>query len=182
MNTVKLITATELKTIVPFINNEVDDTLIENTIILVQNTLVRDTLTQDFYEDVVTNSGTTANQYLIDNFLKHLISYGVWSQIAVFLSLNLNSAGLRIKISDHSNPAESVDIEFYRNYIQNFIDNTRKEMDRYIFDHQSDYPLYYSDKWGDRPVSKNFKMGRVGGGDDYTSRYEQNCEYWRTKK
>lgn len=185
MNTKLLITATEIKTIVPSINNEIDDTLINGAIILIQNTLVRDSLTQDFYEDVVANSGTTANKYLIDNYLKNLISYGVWQYLLVSLSLQLNSAGLRIKLSEHSQAAESTDITFYRNYIQNFIDNVRKEMFRYIYDHQTDYPLYYNDSWGDTPVINNFKIGRVGGvgtRNTYDMYDDPNCQYWRTKK
>jgi hypothetical protein len=179
-NTVKLVSVAEVKTLVPSINNEIDNTLIDNAILLIQNTLVRDSLTQDFLEDIIANSGTTDNKYLIDNYLKNLISYGVWQYLAVSLSLNLNSAGLRIKLTDHSQAAEPTDIKFYRDYIQNFIDVTRKEMSRYIFDNQTKYAKYYSDKWGDMPKKANFQMGRVGG----MGQYEEYNEfpYWRTVK
>ena len=175
-NTIYLISASELKTLVPAINNQVDDTLINGAILLVQNTTVKDTITQDFYEDLLINSGTTANKYLIDNYLKNLISYSVWQYLMVSLSLQLNDAGLRIKTSDHSVAAESVDIAFYRTYIQNFIDGVRKQMDRYIFLHQSDYPLYYQDKWGDVPVKNNFRFGRIGRDGNYYD--EENKYHW----
>lgn len=174
MNTKYLITATEVKTKVPFINNEIDTTLISNAILLVQNTLIKNSLTQDFYEDILTNSATTANSYLITNYIQDIIAYGVWQYLAVSLSLQLNAAGLRIKLSDHSQAAESVDIEFYRGYIQNFIDGARKEMDRYIEDHQADYPYYWSDKYGDKPRTYNFKIGCVGNS---TVSYDEECNY-----
>lgn len=181
-NTIYLVTPTEVKTLVPSINNEIDNTLISNAILLIQNTLVRDTLTQDFYENIIAYSATTANKYLIDNFLKNLIAYGCWQYLAVSLSLQLNSAGLRIKVTDHSQAAESVDIAFYRTYIQNFIDVTRKEMDRYIFENQTLYPLYYSDKWGDTPKKSNFRIGRVGGEGYEYPKTENEYPYWRTVK
>lgn len=163
-NSIYLVSAVEVKTICPAINLQVQDSLVQGAIILIQNTLVKDSLTQDFYESLIVNTGTTANSYLIEHYLKNLISYGVWQYLAVSMSLQLNDAGLRIKTSDHSIAAESVDITFYRNYIQNFIDGVRKQMDRYIYDHQTDYPLYFQDKWGDTPVKKNFRIGRIGGG------------------
>jgi len=166
MNNIQLATATEVKTLCPAINKQVDDTLVNGAILLTQDTLIKDSLTQDLYEDVLANSGTTANSYLINNYLKNLISYGCWQYLAVSMSLQLNDAGLRIKTSDHSVAAEAVDITFYRNYIQNFIDSTRRMMDRYIDDHKADYPLFYNDKWGDTPKISNFRIGRVGGGAD----------------
>jgi len=182
MNTKLLTTVAEVKSIVPSINNEIDNTIIQGAIILVQNTMVRDSLTQDLYEDVVANSGTTANKYLIDNYIKFLTAYGVWQFLAVDRTLQLNSSGLRIKLTDHSAAAESVDIAFYRTYIQNFIDNVRKEMSRYIFDHQSSYEKYYSDKWGDTPAKNNFRIGRVGGEGANYPKIESEYPYWRTIK
>lgn len=176
MNQIYFTTPTEIKQNVPSINSEIDDRLINGAILLIQDTLVRESLTQDFYEDLVLNSGTTANIFLIDNYIKQLIAYGVWQYLAVSLSLPLNSAGLRIKTTDHSQAAEAIDITFYRTYIQNFIDNLRKMLYRYIYDHQLDYPLYFSDKWGDSPVKHNFRLGRVGNVD-----YD-DCDYRRTIK
>lgn len=163
MNTIYLITAAEVKILAPAINLEIQDSLIEGAILLVQDTIVKYTLTQDMYYDLLNNSGSTNYQYIINTYLKNLISMSVWQYLAVSLSLQLNPSGLRIKQSDHSIAAESVDITFYRTYIQNFIDNIRLELSRYILLHSSDYPLYLNDSNGDLPVNKNFRMGRVGG-------------------
>lgn len=165
MTTTYLMTATEVKTICPAINNEIDNTLINGAILLMQDTELKFSLTQDFYEDIIANSATTTNKYLIDNYCKYIIAYSVWQYLVTTLTYQTNSAGLRIKTTDHSQAAEPTDMTFVRNYIQNFIDNVRKEMSRYIFDHQTSYPLYYSDKYGDTPVKNNFRIGRVG--NDY---------------
>lgn len=180
-----LLSATTIKQIVPEINNEIDNTIIDNATRLVQGTLLKDTLTQDFYDDFYTkycasilSGGTplsTAYQYLKDNYLDYILAYGVWEHLVITLSYQLNSAGLRLKVTDHSTIAEATDITFMRKYIENFIDAKRKEMSRYIFDNQTNYPLYYSDKWGDMPKKANFRIGRVGGGTS-----EPDCPYWRT--
>ena len=177
-----LMTAIEVKTFCPSINNEVDNAIISGAILLIQDTELKFSLTQDFYEDVISNSGTTANKYLIDNYCKYIIAYSVWQYLVTTLTYQTNSSGLRIKTSDHSQAAEATDMIYVRNYIQNFIDNVRKEMSRYIFDHQSDYPLYYSDKWGDTPAKNDFRIGRVGGGSIYMPKTENEYPYWRTTK
>ena len=174
MNTIYLISSQEVKTLCPAINNEIDNGLINGAILLMQDTELKFSLTQDFYEDIIANSGTTANAYLINNYCKYIIAYSVWQYLTTTLSLQLSSSGLRIKVSDHSQAAESQDIEHVRLYIQNFIDNVRKEMSRYIYKHQSSYSKYYNDEWGDTPVKNNFRMGRVGGGPD------EECSYTKS--
>jgi hypothetical protein len=164
-----LITASEVKIICPSINTNIDDTLIENGIDLVTDTLIKDSIGQEWLEQLQIQmlSGTTgltiANKYMVDNFIKYILSYGVWQYLVVSLSLMLMPDGLRIKTSDHSAAAESVDLSFYRNYIQSFIDNKREGMYRYISYHSSSYPLYYTDKYGDEPIEHryNFKISKV---------------------
>lgn len=178
------LSATTIKQYCPDINGEIDNTLIDNVTRLVQSTLLKDTLTQDFYDDLYSKwisptwSVNTAYVYLKETYLDWILALGVWKHLTINMSYQLNSAGLRIKLSDHSQAAETSDIDFIRKYIDNFIDARRKEMSRYIYDHQSDYPLYYSDKYGDMPAKNNFAIGRVGGTDLYDSDYP----YWRTIK
>ncbi len=168
MTTLYLTTASEVKQYVPYINNEVDSTIINATILMVQDTLVKSSLRTEFYNDIIANSGSTKNKYLIDNYIKQLISYGVWQQLAVSMSLQLNSSGLRIKESNHSIAAETADIAFYRKHIQGFIDNVRNEMAQYICDNQNDYPLYYNNSYGEPIIRNNFGIGRVGSDESYT--------------
>lgn len=178
MNTTYLITASEVRTICYSVNQEIADDIINNAILLIQDTLLKDSLTYDLWVDIFANSGTTANQYLINNFLKNIIAYGVWQFLVVTLSYQLNAAGLRLKTSDHSTLAESNDMAYYRGYIQNFIDNTRRLMEEYIEDHPGDYPLYYVYEHGKKPSINNFSMGRVGGGK---SNFSDECQYWKTR-
>lgn len=167
-----LLTATEVKTLCPMININIDDTLIEYTVELTQNTLLIDSIGQEFYEEIFGqksgNTLTTNNQYLWNNFLQHIVALGTWLNLTINLSYQLNEAGLRVKTSDHSTLAEAGDIGFYRTYIQNMIDNKRLALHNYIRFHQY-YPLYYSNKYGDNPQNNifNFKIGKVNGVENY---------------
>ena len=177
MNTKLLVSVAEVKALCPMINNGIDNTLVSNAILLIEDTLLKDSLTLDMWEDILTNSGTTTNKYLIDNYIKNLVSYGVWQYLTVTMTYQLNSSGLRIKTSDHSAAAEAADISFVRSYIQNFIDNTRRLMQEYIEDHPNDYPKYYIYEDGKKPHTNNFRIGRVGGG--LPTDYDDCCQYWK---
>lgn len=162
-----IVTPLEVKTICPEININISDTLISNGIELVTNTLIKDSIGQEWLEEIEYqisgNTLTTQNKYIVDNFLKYICSFGVQLHLVITLSLQLNDSGLRIKVSDHSTAAESSDLSFYRSYIQDFIDNKRESMYRYIKYHPTDYPKYYSDFYNDKPIENrfNFKMSKV---------------------
>ena len=91
MNTKLLVSVAEVKALCPMINNEIDNTLVSNAILLIEDTLLKDSLTLDMWEDILTNSGTTTNKYLIDNYIKNLVSYGVWQYLTVTMTYQLNS-------------------------------------------------------------------------------------------
>lgn len=155
MNILPMLTATQIKAICYDINNTIADKLINQACILQQQTLLKDSLGQMWYDDLYGQftGGTysTANAYMMDNYLQYILAFGTWKHLMISLSLQLNDAGLRIKSSDHSVQAESKDMFFYREYIDSFINNKRKEMFRYITRHTTDYPLYYSTIYNDHP-------------------------------
>ena len=160
-------TEPEVKALVPQINKTVDESLIESTLLFTQDTLIKDSIGQDWYEELLLQKSggtyTAANQIIIDNYIKNILAFGVWQNLIINLSLAVNESGLRIKISDHSEAASSRDIAFMRDYIQNFIDAKRKEMYRYIKNNKSSYPKYYNDVYGDKPINNiyNFKIGGI---------------------
>jgi hypothetical protein len=168
-----LLSASTIKQIVPEINNTIDNSLIENACWFVQETLIKDTLSQLFYEDLLnkwgTDSGhtgmTVAYTYLKTNYLDYILSYGVWKHLVITMSLQLNDAGLRVKTSDHSVPAESRDLSFMRDFIDNFIDAKRKTMFRYLTDPplQTDYPYYFNGRFNDQPrkMIYDFNIGKI---------------------
>lgn len=165
MYNIPMLTASTVRTICPEINVNIATTLIDSATVLVQSTLIKDTLTQDFMDDLygafTGNSMSAAYTTLKANYLDYILAYGVYKHLIISQSYQLNEAGLRLKTSDHSSAAEPQDLAFMRDYIDNFIDSTRKTMIRYIEDHQGDFPLYFTDKYGDVPMKNNFKIAKA---------------------
>lgn len=180
MNTVMFITSSEVKTMVPEINNEVESGVIDNAIKLCQQSVLKPTCGQEWFDQLLTERAngvySIPNNYIMTNYLKWILAYSVWQYLVISLSLQMNSAGLRIKVSEHSEAAQTKDIQYYREFIQNWIDSQRKSMYRYINLNQNDYPLYFNNKYHEHPKNNqyNFKIGGVGGiGGHSQTHYER---------
>jgi len=169
MNFQPLMTATQIKTINPFINNDIDDEFIDTTSVNVQNTLLRDTLGWKYYESIynqVLSGGTTgltsADQIIWDNYLQYIIGWGVTRDLSIPLMYQQNSDGIRVVKSDHSDSATDAAAQRVVAYWQNLINERRVEMAKYMKDHNLDYPLYWN-YWGNRRFVNQFPIHRAVG-------------------
>lgn len=180
MNNIQIMTAAEVRSIVTELNLEIEDGLINNAIKLTQQSVIKPSIGQEWFDQLLTQKSggtyTIPNKYIVDNYLKYILAYSTWQYLVISLSLQINSAGLRIKVSEHSEAAQTKDIQYYRDFIQNWIDNTRKAMFRYIQDNKNLYPLYYNNKYNEQPKNNqyNWKIGGVGGIKSNPSTYIQS--------
>jgi hypothetical protein len=162
-----LVTPIEVRSYCPEVNGDISDLLINRATLATEDTILRDTLGQQWSDEIISQKSggtyTVANAYIVNNFLKLLVSLSVWQYLVMTLSLQLNSSGLRIKSSEHSIAAESKDLAFFRDFIENYMDRVRKTMKRYIDDHKTDYPLYYNNEYHDKPSENiwNFRIGKI---------------------
>ena len=167
MNTIKFITPAQVRSMCPQINQEIEDGLINDSITLMQEAVIKPTFGYDFYNELILqkSGGTysTANKTLMDSYISWILSFAVWQNLVVSTSYQLNSSGLRLKTSDHSVLAESVDIQYCRSYTQNFIDSTRRSMFDYMEDNKTSYPTYFNNRVGGRNMTYDWKIGSVGG-------------------
>ena len=147
------------------ININISDKEINNASILVQETLLADTLTLDYYYSFTgTTTGITYNsidQYIYDTYIVYIVSYGVWKHLIYTLSYQLYPDGLRKRTSDQSDYVDKDDIDLLKSYIDNFINSKRKELRNYITDNSNMFPLYFRSKWGDRPKVHNFIIDKI---------------------
>ena len=147
------------------INVNITNKQIDNASFLIQETLLKDTLTPDYYYSFTgITTGITYNsydQYVKDNFIDYIVSYGVWKHLIFTLSYQLYPDGLRKRTSDQSDYVEHEDINLLKSYIDNFINNKRQELKRYMIDNSNYYPLYFRSKWGDIPRAHNFIIDKI---------------------
>lgn len=165
MNNIKLITPDDVRRMCPQINQEIEDGLINDSLSLVQESVIKPTLGYDFYQELLDQrlggTYTTDNKMLMDNYISWILSFAVWQNLVISTSYTLSAAGLRLKVSDHSVLAESKDIQYYRDYTQNFIDSTRKSMFHYMEHNKDNYITYYKSCNKGKNLTYNWKMGGV---------------------
>jgi len=143
-----LITAQQVKYQLPEINDAIPNELLTQNIQIVQRMNIRPILGYDWYEQLETQTSastvSTANQYILDEYLYMIISLQVQKRLIMTNSYQLENNGLRTKLSDVSELADTQDLTYYRSDLQNDIDFLINEMIKYIDINQNDYPLFVS--------------------------------------
>lgn len=141
-----IITAQQVKDTLPEVNDNIPDELIVQHIKIAQQMKIRPILGYDYLYELQTqvsgNSVTTANQFILDNYLYMILALHVQLRLTINNTYQLENAGLRLKLSDVSNVAETADINLYRTWVQNDIDFLVNEMIKFIDENQSDYPTF----------------------------------------
>ena len=101
-----MISASTVRQLCPQIAITVDESLIYNQMILSQDTTIKNCIGHRWYrlllDNIVNDEVSEVDQYLFDNYLAYILSYDILKQLIITMSYQLNDAGLRIKISDHS--------------------------------------------------------------------------------
>jgi len=143
-----IMTAQQIKSTLPDVNDHIPNELITQHIKIVQQMKLRPILGYDYmYElqnQVSGSSLTTANQFILDEFLYMILALHVQRRLVMGQSYQLENNGLRMKLSDVSQLAETQDITYYRSYVENDIDFLVNEMLKYMDANQSDYPTFIS--------------------------------------
>jgi hypothetical protein len=145
-----LMTAQEVKDTLPEVNNNIPNELITQHIKIVEQMKIRALLGYDLYEqlELEKSGGTfsTANQYLLDEYLFMIISLHVQKRLVLNNSYQLENNGLRVKLSDVSDLAATEDMSYYRSSLNDDIDFLINEMKKYMMTNQASYPKYFSRK------------------------------------
>lgn len=145
-----IISATDIKTLIPEIGYEIDNTIIDKLIERLQDMKIRPLLkSYSWYEEIMTqisgNTLTTANETIVNDYLKLILALFVQQKIIITQTYHIERAGLRIKTSEVSEVAQPEDIRFYIQTITDEIDYLKGEFFKYVNNNLTDYPLYVQD-------------------------------------
>jgi hypothetical protein len=171
-----IISATDIKNLLPEIGFEIDNTIITKLIERLQDMKIRPLLrSYSWYEEIMTQiSGSTlsaSNEVIVNDYLKLILALYVQQKIIITQTYHIERAGLRIKVSDVSDVAQPDDIRFYMQTITDEIDYLKGEFYKYVQQHYADYPLFQNDT-DLRYATKNHKrqianyginISRIGG-------------------
>jgi hypothetical protein len=168
-----LMTADEVKDTIPEISDAIPNELINDNVKISQQMKIRPILGYSFYEELETqisaSTVSTNNQYILDEYLYMVLSLNVQKRLTMTQSFQLENNGLRTKLSDVSDLAQTTDLSYYRSDLQNDIDFLTNEMIKYIETVPENYPQYITrtdvrddtDSEGRRRYNYGFSLGAV---------------------
>lgn len=134
-----------IKLILPFIKN-IDEAYFQPLIINNQLDNIKPLMGSLWYEEMKTqastNSLTTANKTVLDDYITRLLAYYVYCDLIMEVSTQLENTGVRFKTSQNSDYADNEIIEKKRRYWESKISSLESEYKMYICNHSTDYPLY----------------------------------------
>lgn len=149
-----MITPSELKDLISEVNNNIEESYLTYNIELSQKKVMRPLLGYGLYNAILlelsggtmgTVSGNTEYNIIYEDYLKLILSLATYQRLVSSMSYQLENNGLRVKISEVSNPSETKDQIFVRNNIQNDIDFFKSELVEYICQNRTSFELYFSD-------------------------------------
>jgi hypothetical protein len=182
---------TSFKSMVPSSRNITDTQTIYYCIALSQKQSIKNLLGDDLYADMVTkytlyvDSGTsmeTHYSYLMENYLKPILSFSTYKRLINNLSFKLKEGGLRYSVEQTSELALPQDRGTIIQEITADIDTFIKDMKKYIYDNRVYFPLYDQGFEGVVNPETNFSIGKVDNpAKNRYSEGEQNDYYkrWR---
>jgi len=144
-----MLTPVELIALIPEVNNNLEQSYIEYNIQIAQKQIIRPILGYGLYNKIQLelSGGTISGQdeIIYNDYLKLILALSTFRRLVSSMSYNLENIGLRIKLSEVSDPTDLPQQSYYRNHIQNDIDFFKAELVEYICKNRNDFPLYFND-------------------------------------
>lgn len=128
------------------ISENLDNKLLEPTIIIVQDLYLRDVLGEDLYAELLTqiNAGTTTalNQTLLNDYVEPYLINKVISESVLDITYKLRNKAIMTTGSDLGNVANLTDLSKIQGQYNNRAEGYRKILVDFMCENSDDYPLY----------------------------------------
>lgn len=153
----RMITPEEVK-VIAIARKSMDKYLIKDSIIdAAELDFIKPMLGKDFYNELrwqyLTNTLTTDNSYLIDNYLKRALAYRVLSMCLPTIMLDISSVGIQVNSTEFSSPVSSSQRAELTENINGIAKTFLQEAGNYIEENSSKYPLYSTFNNIDRQIN-----------------------------
>jgi hypothetical protein len=139
------------------------------SIALVQDRHIRKILCNDFYNELIEqledDTVTTANQTLIDDYIKPAMVYRSYARYVATANVFSSASGMRKYLEQDSEPATSADLASIIGQAESDALFYERELYEFLEDNEDDYPTYRDNcKCGKVKSITNFKISKVGKG------------------
>lgn len=167
------IEATRLKNF-SVISENLDNKLIEPTIVAVQDLYLRDILGTDLYAELITqinaNTVTALNQTLLNDYIEPYLINKVISESVLDMTYKLRNKAIMTTNSDFGQVANLTDLSKIKGQYENRAEGYKNLLEVYMCDNSDDYPLYL-------PKNRETTLGGLYlGNPRYKNRYYEQSK------
>jgi hypothetical protein len=148
------------------INGNLDNKLIEPTIIMVQDINLQQILGTDLYEEICTqvdNSNLSVdNKYILDTFIEPYLTHMVTSQGLLDWHIKISNKDVAKLTADSSISVDMTEMEALSKRYQGKAEFYATRLTKYLCGNSSTYPLYLGgnvEEWKLRPIRENYTSG-----------------------
>jgi hypothetical protein len=147
------------------VNDNVDMKLVTPVIKDVQVIYIRKLLGTRLYDQILSqigsNSVSTANQTLLDNYVLPCMKYYVQLELTPILKYRYMNKGIMVNSSENGQPADLQEIKWMMDYWKNKAEVLAEKVTEFLKASSATYTLYYSNTeiYEDKPNTNNFTSG-----------------------
>lgn len=160
------------------ISENLDNKLIEPTIVAVQDLYLRDIVGKDLYAELITqinaNTVTSLNQTLLNDYIEPYLINKVISESVLDMTYKMRHKAIMTTNSDFGQVANLTDLSKIKGQYENRAEGYKNLLEKFMCDNGDDYPLYC-------PKNKESTLGGLYlGNPRYKNRYyeknkKDNC-------
>ena len=145
------------------LNDNVDWKVVQPIMIMVQDHYIQPILGTDLFDEIAdqinTSTTTSANQTLLNLYIRKCIIYYVLSELAPALKYRYHNKGVMVRNSENSQPATLEEIQFEINRWKQKAEWQAQRVTDFLCENNTTYPLYYNGNTTldtIKPIKNNF--------------------------
>ena len=156
------------------ISENLDNKLIEPTIVAVQDLYLRDIVGKDLYAELITqinaNTVTALNQTLLNDYIEPYLINKVISESVLDMTYKMRNKAIMTTNSDFGQVANLTDLSKIKGQYENRAEGYKNLLEKFMCENGDDYPLYY-------PKNKESTLGGLYlGNPRYKNRYYEKSK------
>lgn len=129
-----------------YVDENVDEKYILNTILFAQELYIKEVLGSALYDEIKTqvlaSTLTADNTTLLNTYIKPSLRYWVLFEAVDMFHLKITNKGIVKKRGENSDNASTEDIQMLKDKFQNLAERNDKRMILFLCENEDTYPLY----------------------------------------
>ena len=161
------------------VNENLDNKLLEPTLIAVQDLFLRQILGKDLYNELKTqvdnSSVTSDNQTLLNDYIEPYLINKVIANCMLDITYKLRNKAVMTNNSDNGQVATLTDLSKLMGQYENRAEGYKKLLDEFLCDNGTTYPLYCQKKSSQYNNTTGIYFGNVRPKKGYKYPEKDNC-------